>query len=53
MKHTNANLYSNASSLASSIAEFKNANPSVQITKVSIGKTGRGSEYAMVIDWED
>lgn len=53
MKHTNANLYSNATSVSTSIAKFKVANPSANITKVSIGKIGRGSEYAMVINWED
>ena len=53
MKHTNANLYSNAISVNTSIAEFKTTNPTAKITKFSIGKTGRNAEYAVVIDWED
>jgi len=53
MKHINANLYPNVKALNNSIAEFKMSNPSAKITKVSIGETGRKSEYAMVIDWED
>ena len=53
MKHTNANLYSSTISVNTSIAEFKTTNPTAKIIKFSIGKTGRGSEYAVVINWED
>lgn len=53
MKHTNANLYSNSTSLNKSLAEFKIKNPNAKINNISIGKTGRKSELAMVINWED
>ena len=53
MKHTNANLYPNETSLNSSFVEFRLSNPTAKITKVSIGETGRSSELAMVFDWED
>jgi len=53
MKYTNADLYPNVTSLTSTLANFKSANPSVKITKISIGSTGRKNEFAMVFDWED